>query len=123
MASAKLILVTLLGLLTHAWQTATDAPGQIDAFRTKDLHGCNWTTWFDRDNPTDNGDFEDLKSLNREHGVCSNPTGIQCETVTGIPHNQTGEVVTCTLPIGCVCKNADQPDGACQDYRVKFCCP
>ena len=35
----------------------------------------------------------------------------------------TGETVTCLAHNGLVCQNAQQSDGYCQDYRVRFLCP
>lgn len=82
-----------------------------------------WTAWLDRDNPSGNGDYELLTDFVAAGQVCANPIGIACETTTGIPHTQTGEVYSCSVTNGGTCVNANQPDGACLDYRVRFLCP
>ena len=40
----------------------------------------NWTKFFDRDNPSGNGDYETLRDIIRENprSVCSNSTGVHC---------------------------------------------
>ena len=81
-----------------------------------------WTAWLDRDNPSGSGDWETLGSFDLAL-VCQTPWDIECETLAGIPWQDTGEVVTCSRTIGFVCKKADQSDGTCFDYRVRFLCP
>lgn len=82
---------------------------------------CKWTQWYDRDNPGGVGDYEDRVS--QIPAVCANPSAVECTTTGGVDWTQTGEVVTCTPSAGCYCVNANQPDGHCQDYIVRFCCP
>jgi len=55
--------------------------------------------------------------------VCVNPVGVECTTLNGVKSSLTGETVTCTPQTGFICKNAEQQDGICQDYKVRFCCP
>ncbi len=84
-------------------------------------HGSSWTGWYDRDNPSGNGDYE---SRHLQSGVCSTPTGVECRTVGGLALWDTGELVSCSAMGGLVCVNADQPDGECDyDYKVRFLCP
>ncbi|ESO92027.1 hypothetical protein LOTGIDRAFT_121599, partial [Lottia gigantea] len=33
------------------------------------------------------------------------------------------EVVTVSPSVGLICKNSDQKDKRCEDYKVRFCCP
>lgn len=79
-----------------------------------------WTKWLDRDNPSGKGDYETLSDLISEGLAQPNPGAIQCQTLAGIDWSQTGEVYTCTTAGGGRCVNADQPDGRCQDYQVRF---
>jgi hypothetical protein len=86
-----------------------------------DVQEDGWTGWYDRDNPSGNGDWE-LRSL--QAGVCSSPTGVECRTITGLALWQTGEVVSCSAIDGLLCLNSSQPDGVCNyDYKVRFLCP
>jgi Mucin-2 protein WxxW repeating region len=79
-----------------------------------------WTKWYDRDDPSGNGDWE-LRYL--QSGVCSTPTGVECRTLGGLALWETGEVVSCSVD-GLLCLNSNQPDGSCNyDYQVKFLCP
>ncbi|XP_071945589.1 cartilage intermediate layer protein 2-like [Antedon mediterranea] len=84
-----------------------------------------WTRWFNRDNPSGTGDWETVTSLYYENPnqMCQNPVDIQCQTIGGSSYTSTGEVVSCSASVGLVCKNADQTDGYCRDYRVRFKCP
>ena len=77
-----------------------------------------WSGWIDVDNPSGVGDFETLAS-----SPCPSPTAIRCEALDGASTIATGEVVTCNTSSGFACVNANQPDGACEDYRVQFYCP
>ncbi|XP_071956624.1 cartilage intermediate layer protein 2-like [Antedon mediterranea] len=88
------------------------------------INAAQWTPWFDRDNPSGTGDWETVGSLYSENPnqMCQNPTGIQCQTTSGAHYTSTGEVVSCSASTGLVCRNADQPDNYCQDYRVRFLC-
>ena len=92
-----------------------------DLVTEADLQFASWTQWYDRDNPSGNGDYEN-RSL--QAGVCASPSGVECRTVSGLALWQTGEVVTCSANAGLICVNANQPDGDCDyDYKVRFLCP
>ncbi|XP_078681739.1 uncharacterized protein LOC144916486 [Branchiostoma floridae x Branchiostoma belcheri] len=85
-----------------------------------------WTGWFDRDNPSGNGDFETLLHLRRENPgkICSTPSAIQAR-VRGsqVPASQTGEHFDYyDTDVGFACTNYRQSDRYCQDYEVRFCC-
>jgi hypothetical protein len=84
----------------------------------------SWTPWRMRDAPSGNGDYETIADFDASL-VCNGaqPVGIECQTMTGIDWSATGEVYTCSPVVGGVCVNADQPDGACMDYQVRFLCP
>ncbi|XP_069771676.1 mucin-5AC, partial [Narcine bancroftii] len=88
---------------------------------------CNCKTqWFDRDDPTGHGDYEDLTNLRNEYPglICSNPIACEVETLSGIPVSSTGDAVSsCNVISGFTCVNAEQNDGTCEDYRIRFICP
>ncbi|XP_035697514.1 cartilage intermediate layer protein 2-like [Branchiostoma floridae] len=89
--------------------------------------GCtNWTAWFDRDNPSGTGDWETLTDLRSESPgqICSTPTRIQARVIsTGQDAALTGEQFAFyDTTKGFVCKNNDQSDNMCLDYKVRFCC-
>lgn len=83
-----------------------------------------WTTWFDRDDPTGYGDYETLVDLiNEGKPICKVPVDINCQTLSGIPASLTGEIVHYSPTQGCYCVNSEQPDKKCKyDYKVRFAC-
>lgn len=50
--------------------------------------------WFDRDNPSGNGDYELLADLLSMYPgeICPNPIGIEAQTISGQPASQTGNI-------------------------------
>lgn len=62
-----------------------------------------WTQWFDRDDPSGNGDYETIK-LQPE--VCKEPKDIECQTTSGKEYDDTYQAVTCNTQVGLFCKNA-----------------
>lgn len=93
-----------------------------DTFRVYVSHPPGWTAWLNRDGPSGSGDFETLADFSPSQ-VCPNPVGIECETTSGTPWYQTGQVYTCLPHVGGMCNNSEQSGGFCQDYRVRFYCP
>lgn len=53
-----------------------------------------YTKWFDRDNPSGQGDYETLKELTAEYPrqICTKPLAIQAATLTGVPAESIGQV-------------------------------
>nr|XP_057936576.1 uncharacterized protein si:dkey-205h13.2 [Doryrhamphus excisus] len=87
--------------------------------------GC-YTKWFDRDDPSGNGDYETLRDLQREHPgqICPTPRDIEVQTTSGMSVASTGDVIdTSDAKTGFICKNVDQKHGMCSDYRIRFWCP
>jgi hypothetical protein len=84
------------------------------------VRASGWTSWLNRDGPGGSGDWETRTDFPE---VCASPTDIQAQTTSGIDWTQTGEVLTVSPSVGLVCRNADQPDGICEDYQVRFFCP
>jgi len=84
-----------------------------------------WTQWFDRDDPSGSGDYETLKDIKVQYPnkVCDSPTAVECQTISGLDLNQTGEIVVCDKDKGAYCINSQQSDGRCNyDYKVRFYC-
>ncbi|XP_065141778.1 uncharacterized protein [Paramisgurnus dabryanus] len=84
------------------------------------------TRWFDRDDPSGNGDFEYLSDLLKEYPglICQNPIGIEAQTVSGLQASQTGNVFQVYNTIsGFACVNEEQGGVQCDDYKVRFLCP
>ncbi|KAJ8258094.1 hypothetical protein GJAV_G00193100 [Gymnothorax javanicus] len=89
------------------------------------LPACQ-TQWFDRDDPSGKGDYEDLSRLLKEYPgqICLKPIAILAQTLSGVPASDTGDcfhIYDATKGFACV--NADQRSRKCQDYRVRFTCP
>jgi hypothetical protein len=82
-----------------------------------------FTAWLDRDDPTGNGDGEHLGLHVQDGNTCAEPIGVECQTTGGLAWQSTGEKVLCQANKGANCLNADQADGWCEDYRVRFICP
>ncbi|XP_060707891.1 uncharacterized protein LOC132833546 [Hemiscyllium ocellatum] len=84
------------------------------------------TQWFDRDDPSGNGDYEDLVNLRKAYPnqICSNPTTCEVETTSGILESSSGDNITeCSVSSGFICTNKDQQDGKCEDFKIRFTCP
>ncbi|KAJ8258093.1 hypothetical protein GJAV_G00193090 [Gymnothorax javanicus] len=84
------------------------------------------TQWFDRDDPSVTGDYEDLSSLLKEYPgqICLKPIAIEAQTLSGVPASETGESFrSYDATSGFACVNAHQRSRKCQDYRVRFTCP
>ncbi len=86
---------------------------------------AGWTQWYDRDFPSGNGDYETLHDLIDENpgsDLCDIPTGIECRETNGNSLSYSSEKVTCATSVGLVCVNQEQPDGECNNYKVRFLC-
>ncbi|KAM3603241.1 uncharacterized protein V6R79_019142 [Siganus canaliculatus] len=84
-----------------------------------------WTEWFDRDDPYKRGDYEILLLLRQENPgkICPSPAGIEAQTLDGHSVAEAGDVIYTNNPQeGFICRNADQFDNLCEDYRVRFSC-
>ncbi|XP_038134605.1 cartilage intermediate layer protein 2 [Cyprinodon tularosa] len=88
-------------------------------------HIQEWTQWFDRDNPSGTGDWETLDDLRKENPgqICLDPRDIEALTVSGITVSAAGETLyRYDLKSGLICRNKDQDDRYCYDYKVRFSC-
>jgi hypothetical protein len=85
---------------------------------------ARWTPWLDRDDPSGNGENEEVAAFLPTGQVCPSPLAIQCRRVSDkLDWSQTGEKVICQPALGLTCLNAEQSDGICDDYEVRFACP
>lgn len=86
-------------------------------------YSAGWTPWRNRDNAGGEGDFETLPDLVNAGQSCANPISVECQTTSGVPASSTGEVYHCNTSFAGYCRNSEQPDGYCLDYRVRMLCP
>ncbi|ESP02752.1 hypothetical protein LOTGIDRAFT_110884 [Lottia gigantea] len=87
---------------------------------------CTWTRFYDRDNPSASGDWEDLSTLRKENKgeICEKPVDIEARLTDGRPYTAGGDIITLSASVGLICKNNQQTSGnRCDDYKVRFCCP
>ncbi|XP_066228758.1 mucin-5B-like isoform X1 [Saccopteryx leptura] len=91
---------------------------------------CEWTEWFDVDFPTSGvmgGDMETYDNIRAAGGkMCQEPQKIDCraESYPEVSLDQIGQVVSCSLRAGLVCRNQDQkgPFNMCFNYNVRVLC-
>ncbi|XP_062888950.1 mucin-2-like [Mobula hypostoma] len=84
------------------------------------------TEWFNIDDPSGEGDYEVFNHLYIQfpNRICLYPIACEVETTSGVPASQTGEnIEPCNVARGFFCRNDDQSDQMCQDYRIRFTCP
>ncbi|XP_036077518.1 mucin-5B [Rousettus aegyptiacus] len=91
---------------------------------------CEWTEWFDVDFPTSGvtgGDMETYENIRAAGGhMCREPQKIECraESYPEVSIDQIGQVVSCSLQAGLVCRNRDQKGhfNMCFNYNVRVLC-
>uniref|UniRef100_A0A2K6PXU8 Mucin 5B, oligomeric mucus/gel-forming n=1 Tax=Rhinopithecus roxellana TaxID=61622 RepID=A0A2K6PXU8_RHIRO len=91
---------------------------------------CEWTEWFDVDFPTSGvagGDMETFENIRAAGGkMCWAPKSIECraENYPEVSIDQIGQVLTCSLETGLICKNEDQTGrfNMCFNYNVRVLC-
>ncbi|XP_030620208.1 mucin-5B [Delphinapterus leucas] len=92
---------------------------------------CQWTEWFDVDFPTSGvrgGDMETYDNIRATGGkVCQQPQKIECraESYPEVSIDQIGQVLSCSLEVGLVCRNEDQRGKftTCFNYNIRvYCC-
>ncbi|XP_006825526.1 cartilage intermediate layer protein 1-like [Saccoglossus kowalevskii] len=111
------LLVIYVGIICQTHLLGTAAQDECSGW---------WTNWFNHDGPSGLGDYETTSFFVDHLGndMCSDPTGVQAQTVDGVAAEDTGEIFSDYSPEeGFVCLRADQPDNECYDYEVRFCCP
>ncbi|XP_028253573.1 cartilage intermediate layer protein 2-like [Parambassis ranga] len=106
------------------WLSVAIVAGLIIGVAPQMNAGC-WTQWFDRDNPSGTGDWEDLNHLRIENPgkICPSPIDIEAKTLSGLSAAAAGDVIhKSDTTTGFVCRNQDQHGKWCNDYRVRFRC-
>ncbi|XP_069866017.1 mucin-5B [Dipodomys merriami] len=91
---------------------------------------CNWTEWFDVDFPTsgvEHGDMETYENIRAAGGkLCEAPEKIECraENYPAVSVDSIGQVLTCSLKEGLICRNKDQTGvfHMCFNYNVRVLC-
>ncbi|ETE61071.1 Mucin-5B [Ophiophagus hannah] len=89
---------------------------------------CQWTQWFDDDNPNTNpdGDFERFEDIRARGLVCEHPQDIECQAKdyahTSNPAPEQN--LHCDVKVGLVCNHREQTKKPykCVNYQVKFLC-
>ncbi|XP_055987581.1 mucin-5B-like [Sorex fumeus] len=91
---------------------------------------CEWTEWLDVDFPTSGvmgGDIETFENIRAAGGrLCEQPQKIECraENYPEVSIDQIGQVLTCSLQTGLICRNRDQkgPFNMCFNYNIRVLC-
>ncbi|XP_071972687.1 uncharacterized protein [Engystomops pustulosus] len=91
---------------------------------------CTWTSWLDVHFPSiveSDGDFETIENLRAAgNNVCQKPEDIKCraERYPDKAIEEVGQIVTCNITHGLICKNADQIKNfpLCYNYQVQILC-
>ncbi|XP_054713671.1 uncharacterized protein LOC129223130 [Uloborus diversus] len=90
-----------------------------------------WSDWINKSRPKKglkNGDRETTRPhiLKQTEGFClqGRITAIEChDSKTGKDYKETNEEkLVCDLSTGFRCLNRNQPDGKCQDYKIRYFC-
>ncbi|XP_054708363.1 hemocytin-like [Uloborus diversus] len=74
------------------------------------------------------GDYEELsdpllKSVYQDYCGIANITDIECRVAdTKILLRETGQIATCTLPLGLSCRDNEQDSSICKDYEIRVFC-
>lgn len=84
-----------------------------------------WTRWYNTHNPNiSSGDFEGLWEVQLKYffEVCAKPKKLEVSLTDGRHYQHGRDIITYNPNIGIGCVNQLQPDGICNDYRIRFCC-
>lgn len=107
-ARRALPLLGLAGAAVFRFASSQNLQNAVDG-----MGSGEWSSWLNRDLPSGFGDDESITAL-RDDGLipCSNPTEIECRTVTDqLDWDDLGQTLAtqCTIDGGLVCVNADNP--------------
>ncbi|KAI5278517.1 Mucin-5B [Manis pentadactyla] len=91
---------------------------------------CEWTEWFDVDFPTSGvtgGDMETYDNIRATGArMCPDPEKIECraENYPEVSIDQIGQVLSCSLETGLLCRNEDQRGefNMCFNYNIRVLC-
>uniref|UniRef100_F6T5Q7 WxxW domain-containing protein n=1 Tax=Ciona intestinalis TaxID=7719 RepID=F6T5Q7_CIOIN len=83
-----------------------------------------WSPFFDHSNTSAYGDSEVLEQLRVSYPgrICETPVAIGAETTAGKPYQSSGNKVKISPTFGLQCRNSDQINIRCNDFKVRFCC-
>lgn len=99
---------------------AEQSDGSCNDYQTRYLCDGEWTNWYNMDNP---GFQEDNESRSLISGLCPSPTAIEARTIVMdavyVAYGPNDRLAQFT-PYGLVCNNADQPNGQCSNYVVRY---
>ncbi|XP_040826753.1 mucin-5B [Ochotona curzoniae] len=115
---------------TSTWTTQTSPGITVPDASSPCQPRCQWTEWFDVDFPASGvagGDMETYENIRAAGGkMCPAPKQIECraENYPEVSIDQIGQVVTCSLEVGLVCRNTEQQGGfaMCFNYNVRMLC-
>uniref|UniRef100_A0A8C0CWR9 VWFD domain-containing protein n=1 Tax=Balaenoptera musculus TaxID=9771 RepID=A0A8C0CWR9_BALMU len=116
---------------TATTSTATAPTATASTGTTSCQPKCQWTEWFDVDFPTSGvrgGDMETYDNIRAAGGkMCQQPQKIECraESYPEVGIDQIGQVLSCSLEAGLVCRNEDQRGQftMCFNYNIRvYCC-
>ncbi|XP_013398042.1 mucin-5AC [Lingula anatina] len=102
------------------------------ALALSSVQGHFWSPWYDRDNPSGLGDYENLHAQKKRGYVCGGckPIAAQCRVkgTTNVFTRWSGTapnklVIHCSPTKGLVCVNSQQGGGSCKDYEIRYLCP
>lgn len=81
-----------------------------------------WSSWLNRDDQLGSGDWETRADFTTLQVGCSLPAYIEAQTTSGVSWKYSGEKLSVSPDLGLICRNAEQSDGWCYNYRVRFGC-
>ncbi|XP_070562385.1 uncharacterized protein [Ptychodera flava] len=86
---------------------------------------CDWTNWYNLPDDKPDGDVEKIEDILEfyPNQLCDNPTAIDAVTLQGDSAKSTQDIFRQFNATGLVCMDEDQINRACNDYKVRFCCP
>ncbi|MEE6498620.1 hypothetical protein FKM82_003189 [Ascaphus truei] len=119
-------------IYTSIKTTAKSTPKSQATVRTTHCktQRCTWTSWYDVHFPSivnSDGDFETLENIKvGGNYMCNRPEDIECraERFPDKSIEEIGQVVTCNVTYGLICKNKDQQWNfpLCYNYQVRVLC-
>uniref|UniRef100_A0A3B4YFL6 Mucin-2-like n=1 Tax=Seriola lalandi dorsalis TaxID=1841481 RepID=A0A3B4YFL6_SERLL len=93
---------------------------------------CEWSEWYDVHNPkSDKSDWETYENItNSGKEICNKPKEIDCRYADDPDRDfndfvsETGQVVTCDVGYGLICRKEDQRARPfkCFNYKIRVCC-
>ncbi|XP_040894160.1 mucin-2-like [Toxotes jaculatrix] len=111
---------------------STTPPTTVTSATTPCITTCEWSEWYDVHDPkVDKSDWETYETItNSGKQICEKPVEIDCRSVDYPDTNfndfvsQTGQVVTCDVGYGLICRREDQlrPPRKCFNYKIRICC-